>query len=63
MSLLPSPPPVELLALAVVLYIAGMVTPFYYALERMRGFGRWTVNKLPYAPPEDDTDDGGGGGG
>jgi len=50
-AVLPSPPPVELVALAVVMYLAGLVTPWYYALERMRGFGRWAVNKLPYAPP------------
>jgi hypothetical protein len=50
-SPLPSPPSLEVLSLAVLMYLAGLVTPWYYALERMRGFGRWAVNWLPYAPP------------
>jgi hypothetical protein len=48
---LPSPPSLEVLALAVLMYLAGLVTPWYYALERMRGFGRWAVNWMPYSPP------------
>lgn len=50
-AILPSPPPVELLALAIVMYLGGCVTPFYYALERLRGFGRKIANLLPYEPP------------
>lgn len=48
---LPSPPPVELLALAIVCYLAGCATPWYYAQERVRGFGRWLSSRLPYEPP------------
>lgn len=50
-TILPSPPPIELLALALLSYLAGLLTPWYYAQERMRGLGRWFVNKLPYEPP------------
>jgi hypothetical protein len=50
-AILPSPPPIELVALAVVMYLAGLVTPWYYALERMRGFGRAVTAALPYRPP------------
>jgi hypothetical protein len=51
MTILPSPLSIELIALAMLFYIAGLVTPWYVALERMRGFGRYLVFKLPYAPP------------
>jgi len=32
-------------------FIAGLALPFRFALERLRGFGRWFVGKLPYEPP------------
>lgn len=44
-------PASETLALVVTAYLAGAVTPWYYAQERIRGFGRWVSNKVPYAPP------------
>lgn len=51
MSVIPSPPPAEVLALVLVAYLMGCITPWYYAQERMRGAGRWFVAQLPYAPP------------
>lgn len=30
---------------------AGSLAPTYFAAERLRGFGRWLVQKIPYAPP------------
>ncbi len=39
-------------ALAVVCILAGMTVPTGYGLERLNGFGRFVVSKLPYkAPP------------
>jgi hypothetical protein len=32
-------------------YLAGSMTPVYYAQERMRGFGRAMASRLPYQPP------------
>lgn len=51
LQVIPSPPPIEILALALVMYLAGLVTPWYYAQERMRGFGRWIAKQIPYEPP------------
>jgi len=31
--------------------IAGSLVPTYYAQERLRGFGRSLMSKLPYQPP------------
>lgn len=46
---LPAP---ETVALAVVCILAGMTVPTSYGLERLNGFGRFVVSKLPYkAPP------------
>lgn len=39
------------LALALVMFMAGVMVPFPYAMERFRGFGRVIIAKLPYAPP------------
>ncbi|TKX86217.1 hypothetical protein EXE43_09615 [Halorubrum sp. SS5] len=39
------------IAAIVLAFAAGMVVPFYFALERMRGFGRALASKLPYKPP------------
>lgn len=43
--------PTEMLAVAVVCFLAGAATPVYYAQERLRGFGRAMMSKLPYRPP------------
>lgn len=51
MTILPSPPPVELLALFLLAYLAGCLTPWYFAQERLRGFGRKLAMLLPYEPP------------
>jgi hypothetical protein len=32
-------------------FLAGATVPTYYAQERMRGFGRAVVSRLPYRPP------------
>jgi len=52
-QLLPSPPPVELVALVILAYFAGAVTPWYFMMERIRGFGRGLTKKLLfiYEPP------------
>lgn len=31
--------------------IAGSLAPTYYASERLRGFGRALLSRLPYQPP------------
>lgn len=41
----------ELLTVAVLSYLAGAACPVYYAEERLRGFGRVMLSRLPYAPP------------
>ena len=38
-------------ALLLVAFLAGGMCPVYYFQERMRGFGRAMVAKLPYQPP------------
>lgn len=48
----PSILPVVLLA-----FVAGMCVPFRFGIERLRGFGRATLGKLPYEPPEEDRSD------
>lgn len=47
-SLLPT---TETAALVVLAFFAGAACPVYYAEERMRGFGRALMNRLPYVPP------------
>lgn len=47
-SMLPS---VQMVALALVFFLAGALVPAYYAQERFRGFGRSMVDRLPYRPP------------
>lgn len=44
-------PTTETLAVAVLFYVAGLVTPWYYAQERIRGFGRALASRIPYRPP------------
>jgi hypothetical protein len=34
-------------------FVMGLFVPFGYAMERIRGFGRHWVDKLPYKPPGD----------
>lgn len=51
MNILPSPPPVELLALFLLAYLGGCLTPWYFAQERLRGFGRKLAMLVPYEPP------------
>lgn len=51
MSVLPAPPPIETLALAVVCFLAGGLCPFWYFVERMQGFGRAVMQPIPYRPP------------
>lgn len=41
---------------AAIIYIAGFISgmwlPARYGVERLEGFGRWTLQKfLPYTPP------------
>lgn len=43
--------PTEALAAVVVAFLAGAACPVYYAQERLRGFGRAMMSKLPYQPP------------
>lgn len=65
--------PLEYVAAVVVAFMAGAACPAYYAQERLRGFGRAVISRLPYTPPpgkseeealadavEDAGDDGGG---
>ncbi|MFC6952223.1 hypothetical protein [Halorubellus litoreus] len=33
-------------------FVLGLFVPFQFAMERLRGFGRHFVVKLPYKPPE-----------
>lgn len=40
-----------LLAALITAYMAGAATPFGYVIERLRGFGRASVSRLPYEPP------------
>lgn len=51
MSILPSPPPADLLAVGLLAFIAGMTVPTAYAIERLNGFGRWVASWPPYQPP------------
>jgi hypothetical protein len=44
-------PSSEAVAAVVLAYLAGAASPTYYAMERMRGFGRAVADKLPYRPP------------
>jgi len=50
-QVLPSPPPVEFISVAVLFYLGGAITPYWYMQERLRGFGRWMGSKVPYEPP------------
>ncbi|WP_435062373.1 hypothetical protein [Halobaculum sp. EA56] len=41
------------IAAVLVAFIGGMCVPFRYGIERLRGFGRAVVSRLPYKPPAD----------
>lgn len=43
----------QTISLFVLAFIIGMCVPFKYGIERLRGFGRAALAKLPYKPPED----------
>ncbi|MDG5778207.1 hypothetical protein VB773_01405 [Haloarculaceae archaeon H-GB2-1] len=50
-------PDAQTLALGVLMLIGGMTVPTGYGIERINGFGRWVVSKLPYkAPPGVETE-------
>lgn len=37
----------ELLAIAVLFFIAGLAVPFRYGMKRVRQFGKYIADKLP----------------
>ncbi|MFC7069482.1 hypothetical protein [Halobaculum lipolyticum] len=41
------------IAVVLLAFVGGMCVPFRYGIERLRGFGRAVVSKLPYKPPAD----------
>lgn len=41
----------EMIAALLLAFTAGMCVPFRFGIERLRGFGRAVVSKLPYQPP------------
>ncbi|MHB9287369.1 hypothetical protein ACKVMT_10065 [Halobacteriales archaeon Cl-PHB] len=45
--------PTDLIAFALLAFLAGMAVPTEYGMERVAGFGRWFASKFPYKPPED----------
>ncbi|MFC7072971.1 hypothetical protein ACFQJ7_13130 [Halovenus rubra] len=38
------------LSVALLAFLAGMVVPTRYGMERLAGFGRWFASKQPYKP-------------
>jgi len=38
-------------------FVAGMTIPLRYGMERLNGFARWVVSKLPYKAPPGKTAD------
>jgi len=50
-SLVEQLPQPATVALAVVCILAGMTVPTRYGVERLEGFGRFVVSKLPYRSP------------
>lgn len=42
-----------MVSVVILAFIIGMCVPFKYGIERLRGFGRAALAKLPYKPPED----------
>lgn len=41
-----------MISLFILAFIIGMCVPFKYGIERLRGFGRAALAKLPYKPAE-----------
>ena len=41
------------ISLFILAFIIGMCVPFKYGIERLRGFGRAALAKLPYEPPKE----------
>jgi len=41
-----------MVSLFLLAFIMGMCVPFKYGIERLRGFGRAALAKLPYKPAE-----------
>ena len=42
---------VTTIAVVVLAFLVGAACPVYYAQERLRGFGRAVMSRLPYKPP------------
>lgn len=40
-----------MISLFILAFVLGMCVPFRYGIERLRGFGRAGLSKLPYKPP------------
>lgn len=40
-----------MISVVVLAFTIGMCVPFKYGIERLRGFGRAGISKLPYKPP------------
>ncbi|GAB7094095.1 hypothetical protein JCM30237_12470 [Halolamina litorea] len=45
-----------MVSLFILAFVIGMCVPFKYGIERLRGFGRAALSKLPYKPPEEETE-------
>jgi len=43
----------SMVSLFLLAFIMGMCVPFKYGIERLRGFGRAALAKLPYKPVEE----------
>lgn len=44
-------PSANAVAFGVLCLLAGMAVPTAYGIERLQGFGRAVVSKIPYRPP------------
>lgn len=42
-----------MISLFILAFVLGMCVPFRYGIERLRGFGRFGLAKIPYKPPEE----------
>ncbi len=45
-----------MVSLFLLAFIMGMCVPFKYGIERLRGFGRAALAKMPYKPPRESDD-------
>lgn len=48
---LPQPPDPATVSLAMFFLLVGLAVPTRYGIERVNGFGRAMVSRLPYQPP------------